>query len=173
MPAIGRVVVETWRSANRGIVPDAYLGGLSPAERGNEWRGFLADQGGARFVLVAHAESDDLIGFAAGGPERSGHPEYRGELYAIYVLSSHQARGFGCALMRGVAGRLAAGGTKSILLWVLEANAHARAFYETLGGMVVRRQPIEVGGVKLIEVAYGWRNLELLLEAIGPQPNSR
>jgi GNAT superfamily N-acetyltransferase len=99
MPAIGRVVVETWRSAYRGIVPGAYLGGLSPAERGNEWREFLADQGGARFVLVAHAESDDLIGFAAGGPERSGHPEYRGELYAIYVLPSHQARGFG-ALMR-------------------------------------------------------------------------
>jgi len=118
MPAIGRVVVETWRSAYRRIVPGAYLGGLSPAERGNEWREFLADQGGARFVLVAHAESDDLIGFAAGGPERSGHPEYRGELYAIYVLPSHQARGFGRALMGAVAGRLAAGGTKSMLLRV-------------------------------------------------------
>jgi ribosomal protein S18 acetylase RimI-like enzyme len=170
MPAIGGVVVETWRSAYRGIVPDAYLTSLSPAERADQWRHFLADRGGTRFVLVAHDEGDDLVAFAAGGPERSGDSKYRGEVYAIYVLPSRQARGFGRALMRAVASRLAAGGIKSILLGVLEANIRARTFYEALGGTVVRRQTIEVGGVTFTEVAYGWSNIELLLEATGPQP---
>jgi hypothetical protein len=36
--AIGRVHVETWRSAYRGLVSDAYLAGLSPAERAVRWR---------------------------------------------------------------------------------------------------------------------------------------
>jgi ribosomal protein S18 acetylase RimI-like enzyme len=172
VPAIGRVVVETWQSAYRGIVPDAYLTGLSPAARAEEWRDFLAGQDGRRFVVVAHDEGDDLVAFAAGGPERSGDPTYRGELYAIYVLPSCQGRGFGRALMRAVAGRLAAGGTESMLLWVLEANARARRFYEALGGMVVRRQPIELGGMTLTEVAYGWANLERLLGATGPSPSA-
>jgi GNAT superfamily N-acetyltransferase len=145
------------------------LAGLSPAERAGQWRDFLADQGGTRFVLVAHDEGDALVAFAARAPERSGDSKYRGEAYAIYVLPSRQARGFGRALMRAVAGRLAAGGTKSMLLWVLEANARARTFYEALGGMVVRRQPIEIGGVTLVEVAYGWANLELLLVGLHGQ----
>jgi ribosomal protein S18 acetylase RimI-like enzyme len=122
--------------------------------------------------LVAHDEGDDLVAFAAGGPERSGDPRFRGELYAIYVLPSRQARGIGRALLHAVASRLAASGTKAMLLWVLEANAQARTFYEALGGIVVRRQPIEVGGVTLTEVAYGWEKLELLLEAAGPEPSA-
>jgi len=165
MAAIGSVVVETWRSTYRGIVPDPYLTGLSPTQRADQWRTFLAAQGGTRFALVAHDEGDDVVAFAAGGPERSGDPRYRGELYAIYVLPANQAQGIGRALMQAVAGRLAAAGHKGMLLWVLEANAPARAFYEALGGVVVRTQPIEVGGVTLQEVAYGWDHLELLLKA--------
>jgi GNAT superfamily N-acetyltransferase len=132
----------------------------------------FADRAGARFVLVADDESDELIGFAAAGPERSGDPKYRGELYALYVLTSHQRRGLGRALVRAVAGRLAAGGTESMLLWVLEANVPARRFYETLGGAVVRDQPIEIGGVTCTEVAYGWPGLDVLLKAVGPQPSA-
>jgi len=112
-----------------------------------------------------------VVAFAAGSPERSGDPKYLGELYAIYVLPAYQAQGIGRALMHAVAGRLAAAGHKGMLLWVLEANAPARTFYEALGGVVVRKQPIEVGGVTLPEVAYGWDNLELLLKAAGPQPS--
>jgi ribosomal protein S18 acetylase RimI-like enzyme len=171
-PAIARVHVETWRSAYRGIVPEAYLAGLSPAERAAEWRNDLTDWGGARFALVVHEEGDELIGFAAAGPERSGDPKYRSELYAIYVLPSHQRCGLGRALVRAVTGRLVAGGTRSMLLWVLEANAPARRFYETLGGEVVRGQPIEIGGVTFTEVAYGWPDLNALFNALEPQPSA-
>jgi len=166
-PAIARVHVETWRSAYRGIVPDAYLARLSLAERANQWRDFLADSTGMRFVLVAHDKVDELIGFAAAGPERSGDPNYLGELYALYVLPSHHRCGFGHRLVQAVAGRLAAAGTRSMLLWVLEANTLAREFYEALGGTVVRGQRIDVGGVPFTEVAYGWSDLQALLNAAG------
>ena len=49
-----------------------------------------------------------------------------------------------------------------MLLWVLDANAPARAFYERLGGVVLRRQPIEIGGAQLTEVTYGWSDLTVL-----------
>jgi hypothetical protein len=63
--AIARVHVETWRSAYRGIVSDTYLASLSPVDRARVWRDLVADPTGARFVLVAHDEVDDVIGFAA------------------------------------------------------------------------------------------------------------
>jgi GNAT superfamily N-acetyltransferase len=124
-PDIGRVQVETWRSAYRGIVPDEYLAGLSAPERAAWWGERLADQSGGRFALSADHRSGELIGFAAAGPERSGHPVYRREVYAIYVLPSHQRRGVGRALMQAVAARLAAERSAAMLLWVLEANAPA------------------------------------------------
>ena len=162
-PAIGRVQVETWRAAYRGIVWDATLASLSPTERARQWGDLLADQSGARFIVVADNATGGVSGFAAAGPERSGDPTYRGELYAIYVLPSHQRGGLGDSLVHAVATRLAAAGTTSMLLWVFEANAQSRAFYEALGGIVVRTQPIDIAGQTLTEVAYGWPDLRALL----------
>jgi ribosomal protein S18 acetylase RimI-like enzyme len=161
-PAIGRISVETWRAAYAGIVPAAYLAGLSSAACAAEWHDILVTPAGAHFVLVAGHAQQDPIAFAGAGPERSGDPRYRGELYAIYVLPSHQGRGVGRALVRAAADRLAAAGLDSLLVWVLDQNAPARAFYERLGGSVVRRQPIEIGGAGLTEVAYGWPTLQAL-----------
>jgi ribosomal protein S18 acetylase RimI-like enzyme len=160
--AIGRVHVETWRSAYRGLVSDAYLAGLSPAKGAARWRTFLADRDPARVLLVAEDDVDGVIGFAAAGPERSGDATYRGEIYGIYVTPSQQRRGCGRHLIGAATRRLAAVGFPSMLLWVLEANAPARAFYEALGGIVLRRQPIEIGGAPLTEVAYGWSDLTVL-----------
>src|SRR2546428_550388 len=36
----------------------------------------------------------------------------------------------------------------------------ARVFYERLGGVYVRSQPITIGAVTLEEVSYGWRRLD-------------
>jgi len=52
-----------------------------------------------------------------------------------------------------------------MLLWVFDANAPAQTFYEGLGGVVVREQPIDITGQTLTEVAYGWPNLSALLGA--------
>ena len=124
-----------------------------------------ATGGAARVLMIAEDDVDGVIGFAAAGPERSSDPTYRGEVYAIYILPSHQRHGCGRALMRAATRGLADVRLPSMLLWVLEANAPARAFYEALGGSVVRHQPIEIGGATLTDVAYGWADLAPLLEA--------
>jgi len=46
-----------------------------------------------------------------------------------------------------------------MLVWVLVDNHPARRFYEALGGQELRTQPIEIGGVTLEEVAYGWQDI--------------
>ena len=48
-----------------------------------------------------------------------------------------------------------------MLLWVLADNP-SRGFYETLGARRIREKRAKVGGIEVIEVAYGWSNLQYL-----------
>jgi len=157
---IARVHVDAWRATYAGIVPADFLAQLSYESRERMWTRILSQ--GDTFTFVAEAAPGTVVGFANGGPERSGDPVYRGELYAIYLLPAHQGQGVGRALARTVAARLADNGFQSMLVWVLAANP-ARHFYAALGGRPVREQETEVGGARLSEVAYGWTDLEPLL----------
>ena len=86
--------------------------------------------------------------------EGGRYPEYEGELYAAY-LREHQRKGLGRQLLGAVAEGLAAKGRHSLLAWVLAENP-SRLFYEAVGGKLLGSQEIEIGGVTLEEVAYGW-----------------
>lgn len=47
--------------------------------------------------------------------------------------------------------------------WVLEANS-ACNFYTALNGQKIQHKEIDIGGSKLIEVAYGWTDISVLLQ---------
>jgi ribosomal protein S18 acetylase RimI-like enzyme len=101
-----------------------------------------------------------LVGFASGGLERAGEPGYTGELYAIYVLDEFHGRGHGRELVRAVVAGLRELGLDDMIIWVLRDNQPARRFYERLGGVYVRAQPITIGSATLEEVSYGWPRLD-------------
>jgi ribosomal protein S18 acetylase RimI-like enzyme len=103
-----------------------------------------------------------VIGFAAGGATIHPVEGFDGEMGAIYLLASYQKMGAGAALVRRVAGALRERGFRSMVVWVLKANP-ARGFYERMGGELVGEQGIEIGGVALPEVAYGWREVRALI----------
>jgi GNAT superfamily N-acetyltransferase len=113
-------------------------------------------------VYVAEDERGKVIGFASGGPERSGNPRYTGELYAIYVLAQYQGQGVGRQLVIPLVHHLLQEGRRAMLLWVLAANP-ARTFYERLGGQAVYEQSVTIGGMPLLEVAYGWQDVQTLV----------
>ncbi len=161
--AIGRIHVETWRTAYRGVVSDAHLDGLDPVERGRIWRARLDGSAPsiALFTLVAVEESGRVIGFASGGRERSRDPDHGGEIYALYVLRDEQRRGAGRLLVSESSRRLLAEGIDSMLLWVL-ARGPAVGFYERLGGVRLRTKLAPVGGEEHEEIAFGWRDLSRL-----------
>ena len=163
---IARVHVDSWRSTYRGIVPDNYLAGLSYEQRENYWRSILTHRSETpQWIYVAELDAGTIVGFACGGIEREQNPVYRGELYAIYLLADHQKQGIGRGLMQAVARSLVDAGTDSMLVWVLAENP-SRAFYQSLGGQYVREKPITIGDVTLTEVAYGWRDLQSLMNPL-------
>jgi len=163
---IARVHVDSRRATYAGILPDSLLSTMSYEESESRWSLRLRNPAIAAFV----AEEDDsgegaqremVVGFASGGPEGSADSDYKGELYNIYLLRSHQRRGLGSLLTAAVAGELKRRNFESMLVWVLADNP-SRRFYEALGGEFLRTREIERGGKKLSEVAYGWKNIEAL-----------
>ena len=64
--------------------------------------------------------------------------------------------------MRTLVHRLVQDGRTALLLWVLAANP-ARQFYDRLGGRPLYEKTVTMGGVPLMEVAYGWREAHILL----------
>jgi GNAT superfamily N-acetyltransferase len=161
--AIAKVQVDTWRTTYKGIMSDEFLSALSYEKGKTTWQKILSDPSPDRFGYVASDASETVMGFILGGPEREGSREYAGEIYAIYVLEAFQRRAVGRRLTGALVQRLLDAGMLSLLVWVLEKNRF-RAFYEALGGQPLGQKQVSVGGRELVEVAYGWRDVPVLIE---------
>ena len=164
--AIARVHVDSWRTTYPGIVPNDYLASMSYEQRSGVWQRILleaeADEAQSNYAAVD--DDGSVVGFAGGGPERSGDPDHAGELYVIHLLEGSQRRGTGRRLLSSVASDLIRSGMQSMLVWVLEQNRPACLFYEALGGLPAREQEVSIGGATLAEVGYGWRDIGPLAE---------
>jgi len=113
-PAIAAVWVETWRTAYRGLVPDAVLDALSVEARTTRWRERLAIEDA---TLVAERDGA-VVGYCRA---------LSGELASLYVRV--RGEGIGSALLTAAL----AGADRPVSLWVFAGNAGARAFYERHG----------------------------------------
>ncbi len=157
--AIARVHVATWRTTYRGLLPDDFLASLDEAGYEERWKRTLGEASARVYVAEGR---DGVVGFASGGRERAGETGFSGELYAIYVLREAQGRGHGRRLVHAVVAGLRELGLADMIVWVLRDNKSARDFYEQLGGVLVRSQPITIGSALLQEVSYGWKSLDAI-----------
>jgi GNAT superfamily N-acetyltransferase len=139
------------------LLAEEFLTSLSQLGYTERWERVIGD--GATLVVVAE-EAGEVVGFASGGRERAGEIGYAGELYAIYLLDGAQRRGLGRELFRAIVDGLRGMELSDLIVWVLRDNHRARGFYERLGGVYVRSQPITIGPSTLEEVSYAWRRLD-------------
>ncbi len=132
-PSLAAVEVAAWRAAYRGLMPDAYLDGLSEAEKAAAWRQNLLKHGptGRKRVLLAETDAG-VIGFVRVGAALEEADEV-GLVYLLYVLRMYWSQGVGKALMGAAMAELRDLGVREAVLWVLAENRRARGFYEGLG----------------------------------------
>jgi GNAT superfamily N-acetyltransferase len=134
--AIARIQVAAWRTGYGHIVPARWLAELDEADRANRWRGRIgpsANPDSPTFVAVD--ETDAVVGFVHTGPLRDDDlpTAGRAEIYTLYVDPGAWRRGVGGALIGAVDAFWAGTDVRELTLWVFEANAEARSFYESLG----------------------------------------
>jgi GNAT superfamily N-acetyltransferase len=152
--ALAAVEVTSWRAAYRGLMPDAFLEGLSEEGLTAGWRANLlkhAAQGRKRVLVAVRAAG--VIGFV-----RVGLGWDMGEVglvYLLYVLPEHWNSGVGTTLMRAAIDELRDLGMCEAVLWVLRDNQRARVFYEGLGWRPDGRTTnADYGGVQLEALCY-------------------
>jgi GNAT superfamily N-acetyltransferase len=170
--AIARVRIDTWRTAYRGLVPDAYLDAMDVEQSVALWQRVLdADAPNASVFVADHA--GEVIGFAAANRLAEPRHELDAELSAVYVRREWQRAGIGRQLVLAAARAQRASGATGLIVWSISGNKPARAFYEALGGTVIVEQPFEWDGVPLTETGYAFADLDALIAACerfdGPQ----
>ncbi|HVP62183.1 MAG TPA: GNAT family N-acetyltransferase [Myxococcaceae bacterium] len=152
-PAIARVQVLTWQQTYRGILPDAFLDSLDVERSAESWRAVISDRRRSTHVV----DGPGVVGFCTAGPSR-GDPAaaFRGEVEAIYVHPAEQGRGHGSALIRAAMVWLAAKRLTPVMVWALEANSPAHAFYQALGARRLDTRLLRIADALYPEVGFGW-----------------
>jgi ribosomal protein S18 acetylase RimI-like enzyme len=124
--------VASWRAAFTGLVPQDFLDSMDPAAIASSWTASIA--AGRSRLYVAAAGDGQIVGYAAVGPERDAKADPTiGELYALFLHPDFWGSGAARPLTDAAVADLRAAGCSEVWLWVLVANARARAFYSRYG----------------------------------------
>jgi GNAT superfamily N-acetyltransferase len=154
--AVARVHVRSWRESFAGIVPQAFLDKMSVEKRARAFeKGFSAP---SYRMYVAEAPERGVVGFADFGEPREDIDDYKGELYAIYLLPEFQRKGIGERLFNLGVEFFKRSGKDSMYLLALAVSPY-RSFYEKMGGRIVGRKQVAIEGRFYDELVYGWDDL--------------
>jgi GNAT superfamily N-acetyltransferase len=154
-PAIAALQVRSWQRAYRGIVPDAFLDGLTEDAWLGRWTDTLTRSGheGVHRLVSTAGRDGPPRAVAVCGPALEPTADLTGQLYVLYADPSSWGCGHGGALLHRVHDLLAADGHAGALLWVAAANARSIRFYEHHGWAEDgARQREEVAGATFDEI---------------------
>lgn len=135
---IGRIQVDTWRSAYGGVLPAPVLDGLSAAAAAERWTAAIeAPPTPQHHVLVA-LEQHWRVGFTALGPAddlqaEDPDPEATLELAALIVEPRWGRRGHGSRLLAAAVDHARADGMARAVTWIPEGDTVTREFLVSAG----------------------------------------
>ncbi len=148
---ISRIYEESWKSAYKGIVPQAYLDSIP----NGHWAPHLDQPGWHTLICVDEGRAIGTTSFCESRFQQ--FPSW-GEIISLYLLPEYAGQGYGKALLEAALCELKQLGFRDIFLWVLEENHHARLFYEKMGFNVSDAfLEDQIGGKPLREVQYTYR----------------
>jgi GNAT superfamily N-acetyltransferase len=121
--AIAELEVRAWRWAYVDFIEDEDM--ITVDERVERWLTAPADG-----AFVAEVDGR-VVGVVQVGPDADDASV--GRIRGLYVEPAAQGAGVGTALYEHARAALSAAGHAEAVLWVFEANGHARGFYERRG----------------------------------------
>lgn len=159
IPAIQRVLLETWRDAYGSFIPGGDLEAyLHQHYHLDALRALMSEPNVRGFV----AEIDrEIVGIARTTYDRA---QNRFFLTSLYVLPQHQGKGIGMELLRRAEEVASRYGVDALWLGVMEQNNRTVQWYQRIGFTFVERAPF-VMGTTVVNHLIGYRPLK------DPPPN--
>ncbi len=145
---ISNIYEKSWKYAYKDIIPQSYLDSIPTGQ----WANSINKTGMNNLVITENGLIIGTAGFCKSRWEKYG--DY-GEIVSIYFLPEYIGKGYGSYLLNSCIDELNKIGFNKILLWVLEENHRARAFYEKNGFICSDDYLTDnIGGKNLKEVMY-------------------
>jgi diamine N-acetyltransferase len=141
LPEIASLARAIWLICYRGIISPAQITYM--LERMYSLEQLRADFS-ARVSFDLLFENGMALGFAAYGLGDSDPRECK--LHKLYLLPSHQGRGYGSRLLRHVIAAARGRGCASLILNVNKNNATAIGVYKRHGFIVREKVVVDIGG---------------------------
>ncbi len=149
--AISHVYEASWKSAYKDIIPQAYLDGIPEGH----WVQALKNPAWNTLIML---DGNKIIGTSSYCASRFADMSGYGEIISIYLLPEYFGKGHGKLLFQAAVDGLIQLGYTDMFLWVLEANAKARLFYERFGFAAGNAYlDDDISGKKLREIRYIYR----------------
>lgn len=152
---IAHIHYKAWQESYHGIIDQEYLDALRYDDLFARRQRILNSPQAGSIHLVAKCPKS--VGFCDAGVSRT--PEYKGEIYAIYMLDAYKRSGIGKMLMQKASEHLVQRSLFPFIAWVLVENTPACHFYEKLGGIPVQQKTEKIGNRVYVEKAYAFHHL--------------
>lgn len=135
---LGRIQVETWRTAYPDVVPAPVLDGLTPEAAAASWAAAIGAPPTPRHHVLVALEQQWRVGFAAIGPADELEPEdpdpaTTAELAIVLVEPRWGRRGHGSRLLAAAMDHVRADGMTRAVAWLPEGDAVTRDFLASAG----------------------------------------
>jgi ribosomal protein S18 acetylase RimI-like enzyme len=152
--AIAIIHIKSWQAGYKNIIPNMFLNQLSIKDIEQKWQNFIM----ATTVLIAEMNSQ-LVGFSCIGPYRdiaSSNHIKPGEIYSLFLHPDFWRQGLGKKLCLKSLSKLKQDGFTEVMLWVLEDNEPAQAFYKAIGFIETthRKNKLIYSSINVCEVQY-------------------
>lgn len=135
---LGRIQVDTWRTAYPDVVPAAVLEALSNDVATPSWAAAIAAAPSAKHHVLVAMEQQWRVGFAAVCPAEElqpddPQPESTAQLAVILVEPRWGRRGHGSRLLAAVVDTIRGDGMTRLIAWIPEGDAVTRDFLTSAG----------------------------------------
>lgn len=159
---IADINIKVWKTTYKNIISKASL-----TKRENQRESIIeriCTLIKTNTYLIAKID-DTIVGFILYGSLRDTSNldnKKTGEIYAIYILDTHQRKGIGKNLMVHAIKDLISKEYKDLLIWGLKNNPYAQ-FYEKLGGKKMSTREIKIFEDILVENSYYFEDIKSII----------
>ncbi|MEH6578729.1 MAG: GNAT family N-acetyltransferase [Amphritea sp.] len=152
---IARIHAQGWHNSYNTLLPKHILEKTDHQSMLKKWQNWFISNSQEIHIIV---ENNDIVGFVHTCMPRQIQypPQGFGELHHLYLTESCIGREIGHKLFEHAICQLKSNGYNGMLLWTLEGNSQAKAFYESHGMSLdgARRDDPDWLGPDIFEVRY-------------------
>ena len=142
---MGSCHYHCWQETYRGLIADSYLDALDEQKNMDRFEEMYQLTGEYQFVLEYN---DKIIGLFDISKARDGYAPI--EVQGLYLRKAYHGQGFGGKIMAFIRSKC---NNSNFYLWCLRNNPTC-GYYEHMGGRVVDKRMISIGGREVEEVCY-------------------